>query len=83
MNFDLAEELKKGERVLDIPALFPKNAAAETFAARPRPSGPAIRPSSIVTAIAILGLGRTPQPLAWIRGGRRVRVGLSAILDWR
>ena len=34
VTFDLADELKKGERVLDIPSLFPRNADAETFAAR-------------------------------------------------
>ncbi len=32
--FDLAEELKKGSRVLDLPALFPPTFAAEDFARR-------------------------------------------------
>jgi hypothetical protein len=37
VTFNLTDELKKGQRVLDIPALFPSNAAAERFASRPRP----------------------------------------------
>ncbi|MBN2131226.1 MAG: hypothetical protein JW741_17130 [Sedimentisphaerales bacterium] len=32
--FDLAEELKKGKRVLDLPSLFPPTFAAEEFARR-------------------------------------------------
>lgn len=79
VTFDLAEELKKGERVLDIPALFPPNAEAEAFAARRRaetaPPGPTatVAPAAVVALLVALGL------YGAIRGGRRVRIGLAAI----
>ena len=79
VTFNLAEELKKGARVLDIPALFPPNAEAEAFAARRRaetaPPGPAstVAPAAVVALLVALGL------YGAIRGGRRVRIGLAAI----
>jgi uncharacterized protein (TIGR03435 family) len=78
VTFNLAEELKKGERVLDIPALFPRNAAAEAFAARRKESGISGRAVTIgalallCTVIVITGYG-------WIHAGRGFRVGASVV----
>ena len=80
VTFQLDEELKKGERVLDIPSLFPRNAAAEKFAARPAdvaPSGPG--PGLAIGLIAVPVLVIAVALLAWVRGGRRVRVGLGLL----
>jgi uncharacterized protein (TIGR03435 family) len=73
ITFDLDEELPKGARVLDIPALFPPNAAAEKFAARQPGTGPS--PwwifdivISVTLVVAVLG-----ALYLVIRGTRRVR----------
>jgi uncharacterized protein (TIGR03435 family) len=79
VTFNLADELRKGSRVLDIPALFPKNAEAEAFAARrTREAGTqgggkefAIVALVMFSAVVILsGYGLA-------RANRRVRVGVG------
>ena len=78
VTFNLAEELKKGERVLDIPSLFPPNAEAEAFAAKTRreagwnPGIPAV--IALATGVCLV-LGLTVY--AWIHTGRRFRIGVS------
>ena len=52
--FRLDDELKKGERALDIPSLFPRNAAADAFAA----SWPRQRSTSPAPAITLVEIGR-------------------------
>jgi uncharacterized protein (TIGR03435 family) len=80
VTFDLAEELKKGERVLDMPALFPRNAAAEKFAARRREAdqvpGPAAAIAFVALPLAVIAIA----VFTWIRGGRRFRLGLSMLV---
>jgi uncharacterized protein (TIGR03435 family) len=79
VTFHLDDELKKGARVLDIPALFPRNAAADAYAARRKDADPS---SGRVVAIALVAVPGTLIAIAvigWIRGGRRARLGLSAL----
>jgi uncharacterized protein (TIGR03435 family) len=80
VTFNLADELKKGERVLDIPALFPRNTAAETFAARRQvvnTSTPvAFLAAMVVVPIVIIAIA----VFAWARGGQRARVGVSTLI---
>lgn len=73
-TFRLAEELKKGERVIDIPSLFPANAAAQTFAARAAPSP---RGSQWQT-LAVLGVLLGAVAIALVRGGRRTRIAFAS-----
>ena len=80
VTFKLADELKKGARVLDIPALFPRNADAEAFAAR-RPDA-AARPVSLPARALMVAIPAVVFVLivyGIARGGRRVRVGLAAV----
>jgi uncharacterized protein (TIGR03435 family) len=80
VTFDLAEELKKGKRVLDIPALFPPNAAAEAFAATRRETGGGVPVAAVIPAIALLAVGVVGLAVfAWIRTGTRLRIGLAAL----
>lgn len=78
VTFNLAEELKKGERVLDIPSLFPANAEADAFAAKNR-RDPGWTPGiAAVVALAtgvclVLGL----MVYAWIHAGRGFRIGVA------
>ncbi len=79
VTFRLDEELKKGEHVLDIPALFPKNTAAEAYAAAHPPErrvkdGPIIAATAVLLVVAIAA-----TTFGWRRGGRGVRIGLAAI----
>jgi uncharacterized protein (TIGR03435 family) len=79
VTFRLADELKKGSRVLDIPALFPKNTAAETFAARrPKDDGPQTLAFAIVSlvffCIVVILSG-----YSLVRGNRRFRVGFATL----
>jgi uncharacterized protein (TIGR03435 family) len=74
--FRLDEELKKGARVLDMPSLFPRNAAADAFAAsRPQPASsspaPAIALAVLVGALVVAAI------VGVVRGGRRARIGLG------
>jgi uncharacterized protein (TIGR03435 family) len=79
VTFNLADELKKGERILDIPSLFPPNPEAEAFAARNRrEAGWTPGVAVIVAAVAVLGLGLALTVFAWIHAGRRFRIGLVA-----
>jgi uncharacterized protein (TIGR03435 family) len=78
VRFSLDDELRKGERVLDIPSLFPPNAAAQKFAARHTPPpATSLAPVLIVAAavvIAVLGLAL----YGVTRGSRRVRLSIAA-----
>ena len=79
VTFTLADELAKGERVLDIPALFPRNAAADAFAARRTvPSGP---PMWVIGAafIALPVIAIVAAVITWIRAGRGVRIGVTVV----
>jgi uncharacterized protein (TIGR03435 family) len=74
VTFNLADELKKGSRVLDIPALFPKNAEAEAFAAR--------RPGASGASVVILagyGLARATRR-ARVAAGLAVGVAVVAVV---
>ena len=77
VTFNLADELKKGERVLDIPALFPKNAAADAFAARRQADDLSPGPEVATAFFAVLALLGALALYGGIRGGRQVRIGLS------
>ena len=78
VTFKLDDELRKGERVLDIPTLFPPNAAADRYAAKRKP------PASVPLAPIVTGAGAATlivmglAVFGWIRGGRRVRQTLTA-----
>jgi uncharacterized protein (TIGR03435 family) len=83
VQFDLAKELSKGAHVLDIPALFPRNAAAEAFAARneaQRRQSASVVPAGLfmgaVLAVPLLLLGLAVY--GWARGGREIRIAISA-----
>jgi uncharacterized protein (TIGR03435 family) len=80
VTIDLAQELKKGARMVDIPSLFPRNAAAEAFAAaRPAPAdfAPPIVMTAVLAAAAMLFLLAV---IGWFRATRQVRVGSIAAL---
>ena len=77
----LDDELKKGERVVDIPALFPPNAAAEQFAkTRPTPAGGA--PMALVltgfAVVIVVSLGVALY--VFIGLSRRGRIGVATVL---
>ena len=78
VTFNLAEELKKGERVVDIPSLFPPNAEAEAFATKNRRDAGWSPGISLVIALAtgvclVIGL----LVYMWIHAGRRFRIGAA------
>jgi uncharacterized protein (TIGR03435 family) len=74
----LDDELKKGERVLDISSLFPRSDAAEAFAARNAPqAGPGRATAIAVTLVPLLLVAIAVY--GWIRWGRPFRVGLAAV----
>jgi uncharacterized protein (TIGR03435 family) len=79
VRFDLAEELEKGRRVLDIPALFPVNPEAERFAARQQgPRGlTAPMAAAILVGAPILLLALAAY--TWITGGRPVRIAIGVL----
>ncbi|MGH9411964.1 MAG: TIGR03435 family protein [Vicinamibacterales bacterium] len=73
----LDDELKKGERVVDMPSLFPPNAAHEQFAAnweREHRSAvhAIVREAAIVAAAALAALGLTVY--AFVRGSRSTKL---------
>ena len=78
VTFRLDEELRKGARAIDIPSLFPPNAAGEKYAARRRvaPSEPVAPMLAAVGAVMLIALGLAV--FGWIRGGRPVRFALGA-----
>jgi uncharacterized protein (TIGR03435 family) len=79
VTFRLADELKKGGRVLDIPALFPKNTAAETFAARrANEDGPKGRTFATV-ALVLFCVVAILSGYGLARGNRRFRVGFAML----
>ena len=80
VTFDLAEELKKGARVLDIPALFPRNAAAEDFAARRKTQDGPSEPAITVAAAAFLCVILAAAVYGWRHAGRGFRIGLSVLV---
>jgi uncharacterized protein (TIGR03435 family) len=80
VTFNLSEELKKGERVLDIPSLFPPNAEAEAFAGRNRRNeGWTLVPAAGIAIVALLCLALGLTVFAWFHAGRRFRIGLLAM----
>jgi uncharacterized protein (TIGR03435 family) len=79
VTFRLADELKKGSRVLDIPALFPKNDAAETFAARrPNDDGPEGR-TFATASLVLFCLVVILSGYGLARGTRRFRLGFAML----
>jgi uncharacterized protein (TIGR03435 family) len=79
VTFRLADELKKGSRVLDIPALFPKNTAAETFAARRlNEDGPEGRTFATVFLV-LFCIVVILSGYSLVRGNRRFRVGFAMV----
>jgi uncharacterized protein (TIGR03435 family) len=80
VTFNLADELKKGARVLDIPSLFPRNAEAEAFAATRREAGGAFGPAAVIALSSLLCLALGLTVYAWIHAGRRFRIGLSVMV---
>ena len=79
VTFQLDQELKKGARELDIPALFPHNAAAEKYAARRAPPasaplGPFMTGLGTITALVLAAV-----VFGAIRGGRRFRAALAGV----
>ena len=82
VTFGLADELKKGKRVVDIPSLFPRNEAAEKYAARRAPPPP----ETISEPTLFIGLGALLCAVVGIavysaiRGGRRVRLVLAGLV---
>ena len=82
VTLDLAEELKKGKHVLAIPALFPRNAAADEYAAKRRAAAPPRPPSWIVPATVsasgiVVLVAIALAVYTGIRGTRNARIGLS------
>ena len=78
VTIDLARELEKGERIVDIPSLFPRNAAAETFAAARLPSDEVSAPVAISAVLAALAVLLAIAIYALLRATRRVRLGALA-----
>lgn len=79
VTFQLDEELKKGKRVLEIPSLFPKNAAAETFSARREEARPASGQLVVVGLITFPILLFAISVYGWLRAGRGFRIGLAVV----
>jgi len=80
VTFNLSEELQKGERVLDIPALFPPNPAADAYAATTRRNeGWTLVPAVGIAIVALLCLAFGLTVYAWIHAGRRFRIGFVAV----
>lgn len=83
VTFDLDDELKKGARVLDIPSLFPPNAAAEAFTARRRTQRREVDWMPFAGAAAgvlvLAGLAGVLAVRGWTHGGRPVRWSLGAL----
>jgi uncharacterized protein (TIGR03435 family) len=83
LRIDLTEELKKGARVLDIPALFPRNSDAEAFAARQTQAARNQSPD-LPNGLFIAGLVAVPVILVGVgvfglvKGSRSVRVAILA-----
>ena len=77
VTFRLDDELRKGARVLDIQSLFPKNAAAETFAARVRTPDRGAQQRTWVATLTGLAIVSLVAIVALVRGGRRVRLALA------
>jgi uncharacterized protein (TIGR03435 family) len=77
--FNLADELKKGARVLDIPALFPRNPTADAFAAERQV--PAQVPASAIAILAgVIVLAAVGLVVyGCIGAGRRFRLGVAAV----
>lgn len=79
VTFSLDDELKKGAHTLDIPSLFPKNAAADAYAAahppERRPQGGVV----IAVALAFVCLAIGASAYGWRRGGHAFRLGLAAV----
>jgi uncharacterized protein (TIGR03435 family) len=80
VKFDLAEELKTGERVLDIPALFPRNAAAEAFAARRQEANGSWGWGATTGSIALMCVALGLVVYGWRQGGRGFKFGLAALV---
>jgi uncharacterized protein (TIGR03435 family) len=84
VRFDLTQELKKGAHVLDIPALFPVNAAAQAYAARREKAQRNEASSGVPEGVFLAGLAVVPLILlglsvfAWVKGGREVRLVIAA-----
>lgn len=75
VTFRLDDELRKGERVLDIASLFPANQEAEAFAtSRPAPTGGAAVPIGLA---ALLLIAIIAASYAFVRGGRAIRLAIA------
>jgi len=80
VTFSLDEELKKGAHTLDIPSLFPRNAAAEAYAAAHPPERAPLSGGVVgAAALAFVCLAIGASAYGWRRGGRVIQFGLAAI----
>ena len=79
VTFSLDEELRKGAHVIDIPSLFPRNSAAETYAARRRPPDAGRQQATGAATLTGLGIVVVAVLIGFVRGGRRLRLGLAAV----
>ena len=79
VTFKLADELRKGARVIEIPSLFPRNPAADAFAKRIRRPDEKVQQRNWVATLILLPLLLVGALIALIRGGRRLRVALAAL----
>ena len=81
VTVSLDDELKKGPHVLEIPKLFPANAAAEAFAAA-RPAGVEAPRRAIIVAMLALPIALAivltgGAVYAFARAGRRARLAFA------
>jgi uncharacterized protein (TIGR03435 family) len=73
VTIHLDEELKKSKRVVDMPSLFPPNAAEDHFAANWERDGRSVVKSEVmVSAAALAARGLTLY--VYVRGSRRVKL---------
>ena len=78
VTFSLDEELRKGAHVIEIPSLFPRNAAAETYAARRSPPDAGRREATGKAALTGLAIVVVGAVVGLVRGGRRLRLAIAA-----
>jgi uncharacterized protein (TIGR03435 family) len=77
----LDDELKKGDRIVDIPSLFPPNAAAEQFA-KTRPTPEAGAPAAVVLTgfLAVIAAVLGVAVYVFIGVSRRGRITLATVV---
>jgi len=81
--FHLDDELKKGDRVIDIPGLFPPNAVAEQFAktrAAPAAGAPAAMALTLFLVVVVAAVGLAVYVFIGVR--RRGRIAFAAVVGF-